>query len=1109
MPLGRHPEKGDKLGRYTLHSTLGAGGMASVFKAIDPHGDAYAIKVLNPARVLPEDVKRFQREFKALSRMDHPHIVRVYESGIHQGYPWIAMELVDGGDLEQLIERWKAAPPSDRFERIETLLTQLCRALQYVHDRRLIHRDIKPSNVLLTRDGLPKISDFGVVKGGADGTTHITQLTMAGRLVGTVAFMAPELITSDDDVDPRADLYSLGAMLYLMLTFRRPIEARSVAGYLARHLTEVPVPAGQLDPDVPRHLERVASRLLQKDRNQRFPSAGAALAALDREDEAERPSLQGRERQLQGWTRRLQALEDGAGGCVVLNGGPGSGKTHLLTAMVETARASAVKVVAAIGWEFDPLITLADQAGLDPDGSIGGALTRAVVASLGDGPAIVAVDDLDRAPRRTVDAIARVLRQACSVEGRPLLLLASARSLDAISKLVTGNATGMPADLMPVGAVDARATISMLRDRGILGAAAGVLGRRLHGCYNGVPGPMLEQLEALVDDGWFTGAPGSLQLDRTMTDLRQGELPVPPALAARLTDRLAELVGGDRALLDLLAVIGRPAGAALLGRCTGEGPATAGVLEDLASDGWLELLDDEAGERFVFADPIAARVLRASLPPERRRALHGKVAEALGGRRRRRTGNAEVAGHLAAAGRGAEAYPMFVAAARRVARQGSALEVLDVCARAEALREAVEETLAQEKALELRERLKTLEGQARLERQDWKGALAALRMALSAARALDSEGTGALLGALGRAWYRMGDRRRARPALEEALQQMVPGDRSWAPATRALADILLQDGELDGAEELFTRARSQAEAVGDGDAEARALRGLAHVAVFRGRVPDAVGLLDEADERLSLDGDAQVRAAVLARAIEVANLSGNWGAAVRRAEQLVDVARRRELSGRLADAYSLLALALIAVGARDEAVDAASQARVFAKAHPSRLEAQLRATRALLDLGLRQEAEEILPDESLLEPAGHDDPPALHAALRARLLAPTDPEGARNLAVWALQRPPPALAFRAAIVALDASKALREAGFPSNARTAAKRGLKHLKGLGADGLRLEVLIGLYDAAPDPRVQEAIQQVARRITTRLSGPALASFANRPELRRVAGRGPDAR
>ncbi|MBA2320259.1 MAG: serine/threonine protein kinase, partial [Deltaproteobacteria bacterium] len=272
--LGRHPEPGDLLGPFRLLERIGAGGMATVYRAAHPSGAIVAVKVLNPATVAQEDVRRFTREYQLLARIDHPNVVKTYEAGVRQGYPWLALEYVAGTDLATLIDQWAANPPADRFERAEHLLRGLCRALQYVHDLGFVHRDLKPQNVLVTAEGDAKLTDFGVVKAGEG----VTQLTMAGRLVGTVAFMAPEQITGEP-LDRRTDLYALGAVLYMMLTFRRPIEAASVAGYLARHLTEVPRPPSDWEPSIPRRLERICQRLLVKDRSARYPSALAVLQA--------------------------------------------------------------------------------------------------------------------------------------------------------------------------------------------------------------------------------------------------------------------------------------------------------------------------------------------------------------------------------------------------------------------------------------------------------------------------------------------------------------------------------------------------------------------------------------------------------------------------------------------------------------------------------------------------------------------------------------------------------------------------------------------------------------------------------------------------------------
>ena len=284
MDPGQSPVPGGKLGRYTLESPLGVGGMAAVYRARDDNGTRVAVKVLHPESIKPDEIKRFEREFEALSRMNHPNIVRVYEAGMAEGYPWIAIEFVDGTDLGTIIETWKIKPPANHFELVERYLRQMCLALQYIHEQGLVHRDIKPTNILIRSDGEAKVADFGGVK---DPEATGTQLTIAGQLIGTVAFMAPEQITGEP-IDRRTDLYSLGALLYIMLTFRRSIEADSVAGFLARHLTEVPKAPSDFNPNIPRRLEQICQRLLMKDPAQRFQSARQVLQLLDSSEETTR-----------------------------------------------------------------------------------------------------------------------------------------------------------------------------------------------------------------------------------------------------------------------------------------------------------------------------------------------------------------------------------------------------------------------------------------------------------------------------------------------------------------------------------------------------------------------------------------------------------------------------------------------------------------------------------------------------------------------------------------------------------------------------------------------------------------------------------------------------
>lgn len=1111
--LGSHPAPGDRVGRYRLADVVGAGGLATVFRAEDERGADVAVKVLNPARVLPEEVKRFTREYRALSRMDHDNIVKVYEAGVHQGYPWIAMEYVDGRDLDAEIALWKQEDPGDRWARIDRILHGLCRGLAYVHDLGLVHRDLKPSNVLLTRDGEAKISDFGVVKGD---NTQTTQLTMAGRLVGTVAFMAPELIT-DEGVDKRTDLYALGAVLYLMCTYRRPIEADSVAGYLARHLTEVPRPIGAIDPGVPPVIERICARLLQKDRLYRYPSAQAVLAALDRPDDPDVPPLRGRDDASTRLTRAVLALADPGGrgrttegpALVAVVGPAGIGKTHLLRSLIDQVNSHAVRLATASGSDR-PLHELARSLGLSDLGE------------LGREPVVLVVDDLDLAESGEVLAFGRLLRQRAELH--PILAVITARDTDGeLGTLLTESGGS---EIVELGPLEQKSVVAMLRDRGVTGPVAPVLARRLHHDYAGIPGPMILQAEALEADGWLVRAGDVVRPARPLDAFRRADLPVPAEVQARIIEQLGALDPASRELCELLAILDRPGAPGLLERSRRGDPDAARRIDALVKQRVLVRTEVESQEEVGLADPCMARVIRSGLAPERAAELHAAIAEALGARRRR--ANAlEVARHLRAAGDEGAAYPLYVQAARRAAREGRFAEVLDICDAADAVRDAGEAALADPaEATRLAWWLNLLRGEALLARRAWDDAVAPLEAAVAAAMADPSSGAtpsgssssartpastsplgptlARTLGSLGRAHYRAGRFADAEPHLREALRQADVGAPERAGALRALADIALRAGRLGDAENLWAEALVVAAELGSKDGEARARRGLAHLRAIQGRLPEAVELLGQADDLLNPDGDFRVRAGVLARTIELDTASGRFAGAVYRAEALVELARRHGMGERLPEAYALLADVLLRLGEAVEAEDAAQQSLVFAKATDAAgWDSRLRAARVLAELGCVAEAFAALPVAAELAPSPVDDPPAQYAAVTARLYAQTEPTRARDLATWALTRPPPLLLLTGARIALDAAETLIEVGQAESARQAIKRGLKLLGAAQSeddvDGIRLELLVAMQRAAPDDRVVDALRLLVERVRPSVPASAETAFLARPQIR----------
>ena len=269
-------------GKYRLDSYLSSGGMGAVFRATHVMlGKPVAVKLIKADLVTsPDMVRRFQREARAATNLNHPSIVGVYDLGqTDDGTLYIAMELVDGKSLKDVIREAGAVPPP----RVLSIMRQVASALALAHKNQIIHRDLKPQNVMLTTgpDGreLAKLLDFGIAKTFDD---QATQLTQAGFALGTPQYMSPEQAMGKE-VDARSDIYSLGVMVYEMLTGDLPFTDPSAPAILLKHMTEAPQPPSQRRPDlgIPPHYEAVVLKCLEKDPGKRFQSAVEFAAALE------------------------------------------------------------------------------------------------------------------------------------------------------------------------------------------------------------------------------------------------------------------------------------------------------------------------------------------------------------------------------------------------------------------------------------------------------------------------------------------------------------------------------------------------------------------------------------------------------------------------------------------------------------------------------------------------------------------------------------------------------------------------------------------------------------------------------------------------------------
>jgi tetratricopeptide (TPR) repeat protein len=325
-------------GRYKVKKFLGEGGKKKVYLVHDTLLDRDVAFALIKTEKLDDATRiRVSREARAMGRLgDHPNIVTIHDLGDHEGQPYIVIPVMPGGDVEGLIE--KATDHRLPLDKAIDIAKAVCRGLEFAHSKGIIHRDIKPGNVWLSVDGTAKIGDFGLAL-----AVDLSRLTQSGMMVGTVAYMPPEQAMGGK-VTAKADLYSMGAMLYEMVTGRPPFVGDDSIAIIGQHINTPPVSPTWHRADLPPALETLILQLLEKDPEKRPESAAVILQALEaieagkikepsREAPAENPLYRrvfvGREPEL----KQLQSAFDGAisgqGALMMVTGEPGIGKTAL------------------------------------------------------------------------------------------------------------------------------------------------------------------------------------------------------------------------------------------------------------------------------------------------------------------------------------------------------------------------------------------------------------------------------------------------------------------------------------------------------------------------------------------------------------------------------------------------------------------------------------------------------------------------------------------------------------------------------------------------------------------------------------------------------------
>ena len=265
---------GKKLdGRYEIRELIGVGGMAMVYKAYDSIDDrVVAIKILREEFASNEEFRRrFKNESKAIAILSHPNIVKVYDVSFGDTLQYIAMEYVDGITLKEYIEQQGTL----RWQEAVHFTVQILKALEHAHKKGIIHRDIKPQNIILLQDGTIKVADFGIARFSGSG-----QRTMTEKAIGSVHYISPEQARGDE-IDEKTDVYSVGVILYEMLSGKLPFESDSAVSVAIMQVQANPASLKQMNPSVPDGLEQITMKAMQKEPSQRYQSASEMLSDIE------------------------------------------------------------------------------------------------------------------------------------------------------------------------------------------------------------------------------------------------------------------------------------------------------------------------------------------------------------------------------------------------------------------------------------------------------------------------------------------------------------------------------------------------------------------------------------------------------------------------------------------------------------------------------------------------------------------------------------------------------------------------------------------------------------------------------------------------------------
>ncbi|MBN1282981.1 MAG: tetratricopeptide repeat protein [Proteobacteria bacterium] len=875
-------------GKYEIKDLLGGGGFSDVYLVEGPDGEC-ALKLLKGeiAVLKKAALEEFKNEFSILRDMRHPCIASILDFGFDAGTRryYYTSEIIRGRDIVN-------ATKGKKLGEITELFVQALRALGYLHSFRVYHFDIKAANVLVVGGERPavKIIDFGLA--GID---------PGGKLIGTPSYMAPEIIARER-ADGRADLYSLGVLWYSCLVRKNPFRAETSQETLSRHLKLIPPAPSHEIPTLPKWLDSIVMRLLEKNPANRFPTASAVIREMNRLGGSDYP-LETRETLLSyvpdegrfvGRAEELAALESdlaalkgvsgASSGCLV-SGGVGIGKTRLLRELKYRAQLADMR----IEW----------ASASDPDGFRSWCEGLSIHLSEGRGLCAFMLDDAQEA---LSDEVMRAALLALVSRARRPAASASAWIALAVRPVAQGEALASLSALLPIAVevkpftpVELGSYVSSLT--GLERPPEALIGG-LFERTEGNPLFLTEVLRSLIEGGGLFDEHGRWNeaiFEDVGVDFSKAA--IPRTVGGLMLDRFIGLPGEAQSLLQALAAAGRPATAVELG-AWGKAAEPGPAIMKLVAQG---VLDRAEGFAFRFHNALMGQVIQDSMAFERRTAMHDAIAAWLAASN---GGAREIAEHRSQGSDVAAAFEAAMSLGEESLRAGRGEEA------AKFIRRALD--LVDDSDMERRVEVQMKLGEAYLIGHDYPAATEHF----SAVEAMITASAGSpamarwraeVLVRLGGTYIKLGQFERARASLHDAkvaLGQSGGGMRIDLTIQNLLGSIRYLEGDLEGARATFTETMLAARALPEGESQRVTNNDLGVVLTALGEHSEAASVLGAdlaAAERLGDDllvGRAHYNMAQLAQSMR------DYPAAIESYKACIEVCRRSHNMELLLRAYN-------------------------------------------------------------------------------------------------------------------------------------------------------------------------------------------------------------